>query len=90
MLGLTPAALLLVTIPLVGLFSVLLARSGEGSRRQGSYYRLFFASLAGVGAVTLLAVNLFSAGGWLFSGATLGLMVVVAVYDPGKEQRAAI
>jgi hypothetical protein len=72
----------LVAIQIAGLISAWLARLSEGSRGQGHFQIAFFACMVLVGLGTIVSLSL-PPGRWLFSGATLSLMVLAAVWDFG-------
>lgn len=69
-----------VLIQIVGLASMCAARLNEHSGLQKWTQRLFFASLASLGAVTIGAV-VFQAAYGLWCGTTLALMAVGATLD---------
>jgi hypothetical protein len=70
----------LAVIQVIGLVSAWLARASEGSRRETSCQRIFFACLGLMGLATMAAFSL-SPGWWLTSGATLSVMILVATCD---------
>lgn len=74
-------------VQIAGLFSAWLARFSEGSRSQASFHGLFFACLALVGLITMVAVA-FSFRYWLVSGATLAVMILAAIWDVSPRPQA--
>lgn len=70
----------LTVIQLAGLMSAWLARLSEGSRGQASCQWLFFGCLVLVGLTAMVSVTL-GPRYWLASGATLGIMIVGAIWD---------
>lgn len=70
----------LTLIEVAGLLSVWLARLSEGSRGQASCHWLFFGCLILVGLAAMASVTL-GPRYWLTSGATLGVMIVGAIWD---------
>jgi hypothetical protein len=73
-------AWLLSLIQIAGLISAWLARLSEGSPSQAHCQRLFVGCLALMGLLTMASVAL-GVRYWLVSGATLSIMVLVAVWD---------
>jgi Flp pilus assembly protein TadB len=73
-----------VSIQFAGLFSAWLARQTVGGRAERPCQRLFLACLALVGVTSVVAMGI-SAASWLFSAATLALMVIAAVWDFGRQ-----
>lgn len=71
----------------LGLTSAWLARLSEGSRGQASCQWLFFGCLALVGLTAMATVTL-GPRYWLTSGATLGVMIVGAIWDFRAHARA--
>lgn len=74
-----------VAMEFLALASVMLARRSEGSPRQTCCQCLFFASLALVGAATMLTLGLGS-GYWPLCGATLSAMALGATLDLRRSQ----
>jgi hypothetical protein len=77
----------LTAIQIAGLISGWLIRWHRGSRHQFSSEWLFFACLALVGLSTMVAMPLSRHLEWLCGGATLGLMVLMAVWDFHPAER---
>ena len=65
-----------------GLISAALARFSENRSGQASFQGIFFAALALVATVTIVSLAL-GWDGWVCSAATLSVMVVLAIWDPG-------
>jgi hypothetical protein len=67
-----------------GLLSAAVARFGENRLGSGLFQFLFLVALVVVALVTMFAI--FSGwASWVISGATLSIMVVLAVWDPGVQ-----
>jgi hypothetical protein len=83
-----PSALLwgLVAVQVAGLISASAVRVSEGSRRQTACYCLFLALLVLVGLATAVGVRLWP-GGWLLSGTTFSVMVLIATCDFERSRR---
>ena len=73
-----------IAVQFLGLFSALVSRLGKGLCQC-----FFLLCLTLVGGTTFLSLSL-GPGGWLTCGATLSLMVVIALYDCGEADRATI
>jgi hypothetical protein len=71
----------------LGLISAWLARLSEGSRGQACCQCLFFVCLALVG-ITAMATITLGPRYWLTPGATLGVMIVGAIWDFKAHARA--
>ncbi len=71
----------LSAIQACGLASAWMARCSGGSRHRCQWERLFFACLMLVGLSTMGATLLPRSSNWLFGGATLGVMLLMAVWD---------
>jgi hypothetical protein len=67
-------------IQIVGLASAWLARLSEGSPRQASCQRIFFACLGLIGLATMLSVTL-GPRYWITTCTTLAVMVVGTIWD---------
>jgi hypothetical protein len=80
---------MLTVIQVCGLVSGWLTRWSRGSRHQLLAELLFFMCLALVGLSTMLAMPLSRHPEWLCGGATLGLMVLMAVWDFHPASRAS-
>ena len=76
----------LIFVQIAGLISAWLARLSEGSRTQAPCQWLFLALLGLVGTATMAAVTL-GPRYWLASGATLGVMILGAVWDFRAQPR---
>ncbi len=72
---------ILSSIHSCGLFCAWLTRRHAGTRRQSLCEWLFLAFLVLVGLSTLTAMLHGRGGHWVFGGATLGTMVLMAVWD---------
>jgi hypothetical protein len=77
----------LVAIQVLGLLSAWVARLTEGSRRQIWFQRLFFVCLLLVG-LAAAGTSGVGPGCWLFSNATLAVMVLTATFDPCRSGKA--
>jgi hypothetical protein len=86
----TPAITwLLSTLLVLGLGSACLTRLGEGSPRQPVYQRVFCGFLVLVAAATIVMLGLGPAG-WLPSGGTLALMVLMAISDFSEHRQTCL
>jgi hypothetical protein len=74
-------------IQALGLTTAWLSRVSEGSSLQTWSQRLFLLNLLACGSATVIAPGL-GAGYWLVSSSTLGVMVIVAVCDFRRRERA--
>jgi len=74
---------------LVGLISGLAARLSAGGRFQAPCQWLFIVCLILVGGSTVFSLGI-APGWWLGSGATLAVMVLIAVCDFGPSRRALV
>lgn len=72
---------ILAVIQVCGLVSAWLTRRQAGSRRQGLCECLFLGCLVMVGISTMAAMLQSRGTHWIFGGATLGTMVLMAVWD---------
>jgi hypothetical protein len=72
---------ILTVIQSCGLVSAWLTRRHAGSRQQSACELLFLACLILVGISTLAAMLQGHGAFWIFGGATLGVMVLMAVWD---------
>lgn len=72
----------LLLVQALGLASMWLARSSEGSASEVRQQRMFFAALVLVGLTTAGSVML-GPGEFLISGTTFATMMLGAVWDPG-------
>lgn len=79
----------LIAVQMLGLFSALLSRLGDGSPGEGHCQCFFIFCLALVGSTTIASMSL-GPGAWLTCGATLSIMVVVALYDCGSAKEIAV
>ncbi len=80
---------IILTIQIAGILATGLARLGEGSSWQTCCQRLYFASLALVGLVTVVGIGC-NPGYWMASGTTLSIMIVSAVFDRGGLDKAVV
>lgn len=71
-------------VQLIGLTSALGARLSSGTTAQVGYQRFFFACLALMGVVTMGSLYLLGPGYWLFSAATLSVMILIVTCDFGE------
>ena len=78
-----------IAVQFFGLISALLSRLGEGSPGEGLCQCFFLFCLAMVGTTTIVSLSL-GPGGWLTCGATLSIMVVIALYDCGSPKEVAV
>jgi hypothetical protein len=69
-------------VQVAGLLSAALARFTENRSGQTSFQGLFFAAMSLVALVTVASIAMGWTA-WVFSGATLSVMVVMAVWDSG-------
>jgi hypothetical protein len=76
-------------VQLLGFFSALLSRLGEGSCGEGGCQCFFLLCLALVGMATILSLVMGS-DGWLSCGVTLSAMVVIALYDRGTTKEVVV
>jgi hypothetical protein len=74
------AVYLLCGVQLLGLVAAVIARMMEGTSHQRACQWLFLTSLSMVGATTIVSLLLDPAS-WFGSGATLGVMLLVATCD---------
>ena len=92
-IAVTPAPLLsfavMLTVPLVGGVTLLLARLSQGSGLQATAQRIFLLAILAVAAATMTSAWL-GAGDWPVLGGTLGLMVVGATFDGGRRSAAEL
>ncbi len=72
---------ILTVIQSCGLVSAWLTRRHAGSRQQSACERLFLTLLVLVGISTLAAMLQGRGSYWIVGGATLGVMVLMAVWD---------
>ncbi len=88
---LSPAIVLwtVIGIQILGLLSALLSRLGDGSPGEGRCQCFFIFCLAVMGATTIASMSL-GPGAWLTCGATLSIMVLIALYDCGTAKEIAI
>jgi len=84
----SPLLLFVLAIDLLGIVSVWLVRARGGSRCPLCYC-FYFAALAAVAAATVHSMATLSSG-WFVSGMTFGVMVVAAVFDPGRREEVFI
>jgi hypothetical protein len=78
-----------IVVQMLGLLSALLSRLGEGSPGEGRCQFFFLFCLALVGATTIASMSL-GPGAWLSCGATLSIMVLIALYDCGRAKEVAV
>ena len=71
-------------VQLIGLTSALGARLSFGTTAQHAYQRFFFACLVLMGVVTMGSLYLLGPGYWLFSAATLSVMILLVTCDFGE------
>ena len=69
-------------VQVAGLVSAVLTRSAEKRPSQASFQGLFLTTMSLVALATVASMALGWTG-WVLSAATLALMVVMAVWDPG-------
>jgi peptidoglycan/LPS O-acetylase OafA/YrhL len=72
---------LLVGVQVLGLISACLARVNRHAPRQQLYATLFMVALFAVGCSIIMAGHYKHATAWLFGGASIGTMVLVAVWE---------
>ncbi len=72
-------------VHLAGLIATFLVRAYSGTRAEAPLQALYLLGLAGV-AVATLAGEQFAWNLWLLSGATLGVMIVAAVFDCSEHK----
>ncbi|MBN2292090.1 MAG: hypothetical protein JXM70_06675 [Pirellulales bacterium] len=80
---------IVIGVQMLGLFGALLSRLGEGSPGEGRCQCFFLFCLALVGTTTIAAMSL-DPGAWLTCGATLSIMVLIALYDCGTAKEIAV
>src|ERR1700677_1050483 len=78
----------LTAIQTCGLLSAWLTRGSGGSRLKSCWECLFLALLVLVGISTMAAIVQSRGSHWIFGGATLGLMVLMAVWDCRPDHAA--
>ena len=78
-----------IGVQMLGLLSAFLSRLGEGSPGEGHCQCFFLFCLALVGTTTIASMSL-GHGAWLTCGATLSIMVVIALYDCGSAKEIAV
>ena len=78
-----------IGVQILGLFSALLSRLGDGSPGEGRCQCFFIFCLALMGAITITSMSL-GPGAWLTCGATLSIMVLIALYDCGAGKEIAV
>ncbi len=71
-------------LQLVGLATACLARLSRGSRGQRIWGALFFVSLIAVAITTMASVPVCHGGGWLAGGASMCVMILLAVWERPK------
>ena len=69
-------------VQVAGIVSAALARLAENRSSQASFQGLFLAAMSLVALVTVASIAMGWTT-WVMSGATLAVMVVMAVWDPG-------
>jgi hypothetical protein len=75
---------LFTAVHVVGVLSAPLARLSEHRSGFGSMQWLFVGAMAAIATATLLCLA-FGCAAWVLSGATLSIMLVAAVWDPGVQ-----
>lgn len=70
-----------IAIQACGLFAACLTRLSRGSRGQTCCAALFLLTLVAVALSTMASISQGHAGGWLAGGASLGIMVLLAVWE---------
>jgi hypothetical protein len=78
---------LVLGVQMFGLLTGFAARLSRGSRNQSSVSALFAVTLVAVAVSTMLSQILGNAGGLLMGGASLGTMVMLALWE---RPRAAL
>ncbi len=78
---------IVVAVQVAGLLSAWLARRSAGGPGQRPCQWLFLSCLTLVGLTSVVSMGI-SATSWLFSAATLALMIIGAVWDVGTESKA--
>lgn len=79
----------LIGVQMLGLFSALLSRLGEGSSGEGLCQCFFIFCLALMGTTTIASMSL-GPGAWLTCGVTLSIMVLIALFDCGPAKEIAV
>ncbi len=84
MVGTDGAGLLLFSscAQVIGFISLALIRVGEGSDWARFSHRVFFVALCIVGVTTIMDAAAAN-GVWIAGGATLAVMLVGSIFDPG-------
>jgi hypothetical protein len=75
---------LFAAVHIIGLLSAPLARLAEHRSGEMTLQWLFVAAMAAIAAATLICLA-FGCAAWVLSGATLSVMLVTAVWDPGIQ-----